>query len=71
MLDKYPIVMDIFTLFLRTVLISMEVKGASNFQEIVDPEQVFTLLWDYFDIIYQVRKGIYLLAEGDLFVFID
>jgi hypothetical protein len=35
MLDKYPIVMDIFTLFLRTVLSNMGVKGASNYHEVV------------------------------------
>ena len=71
MLDKYPIVVEIFILFLRTILKNMGLSAADDFRKSVNPQKAIPMLFDYFDVRYQVRKGLYILGEGELVLFID
>ena len=64
MLDKYPIVVEIFILFLRTILKNNGLQSAEDFRKSVNPQQAIPLLFDYFDIRYQMRKGLFILGEG-------
>ena len=68
-LDKYPIVMEIFTLFLRTTLMKMGLQGADNFLHSVDSNQALIRLFDYFNIPYTPNEKMYLI--GYHFLYID
>lgn len=63
MLDKYPIVVEIFTLFFRTILKKMGLQGANNFRTTINSNQAISTLFDYFDINYQTIKNLYLIGE--------
>ena len=71
MLDKYPIVIEIFILFFRTILKNIGLNSADDFRKPVNPHEAIPLLFDYFDIRYQIRKGLYILGEGELVLFLE
>ena len=49
----------------------MAVEGANDFRATLNANQALTFLFDYFDFHYQIRKGLFVLGEGELFLYID
>ena len=61
----------IFTLFFRTLLHQLGIKNANDFTQSIEANKVIHVLCDYFDLDYQVKKGIYLIQESQLFIFVS
>ena len=72
-LDKYPIVQEIFILFFRSVLakITDGSFGERNYLTKVESDEILDSLLAYFDITYQRRKGLYIMFEDNQYIYVD
>ena len=70
-LDKYPIVMEIFTLFLRTLLMKMGIYHAVDYLCPLDTDRALTHILDYFNIPFTINRKMYLIPVGDLFLYVN
>lgn len=71
MLAKFRIVLDIFTLFFRTILLACQVRNAEFYKEEVNSLEVFTKLLDFFEISYQVRYNLVVFEGRTICVLLD
>ena len=70
-LDKYLVVLEIFTLFFRTILTYMDIPNADHYNKEVNPHSTIPAIFDYFDLNYQANKNGYLLFEEQIAILIE
>jgi hypothetical protein len=69
-LARYPIVLEIFCVFLRTILAEAGIQKLTDWRESGDPSEILMVLCDYLDVDYQMNKDVYFLNHGEFFVYI-
>lgn len=68
---KYPIVMEVFTFFFRTILNILGVSGALNYHKKIPSAAAIAKIFDYFDMNYHCRKGMFIIDEEHIALYID
>ena len=70
-LVRYPIILPIFASFFRTILHKLGVPNALNFQLRISPNLAICRIFDYFDIGYQFRKGVCVVADEEIGIYVE
>lgn len=68
---KYPFAVLNFIFLLRTILKGLRVPGALDFSKRIGSAAAITKILDYFDVGYYCRKGIYIIEEEQIGIYVD